>query len=163
MRIVMSVFFSIFFLLSTYSQDHFGEVLFWSAQQWECEFLKIDLYTADSTIVFSGKLDRVYKGFDLPICGHEQTLTATNMDTGSYFFVADCSTEQCGLCAGEGSYWQPIVHNKTARTSGTGNKGNIEGTYKTCYLCDGVGQASTILWIDTLKVYENKCRSVLLK
>mgnify|MGYP007024818054 FL=1 len=145
------------------AQNKGGNIVFWSAQEWECEYVKLDLYTLDTFLVYSGKLDQVYQGFEIPDCGEENTLSVPNIDVGNYFFVADCSREQCNLCAGEGSYWQPIVHYEAVKQKGTRNKGNISGAWKTCYLCDGDGQASTTLWIDTLTIYFDKCRSVLLK
>lgn len=145
------------------AQKKSGNIVFWSAQDWECDYVKLDLYNMDTVLVYSGKLDQVYKGFEIPECGEEHTLSVPNIDVGNYFFVADCTRERCGLCGGEGSYWQPIVQHEVAKQKGTRNKGNISGAWKTCYLCDGEGQASTTLWIDTLTIYLDKCRSVLLK
>ena len=145
------------------AQNKGGNIVFWSTQDWECDYVKLDLYTLDTLLVYSGKLDQVYKGFEIPECGGEYTLSVSNIDVGNYFFVADCTREQCGLCGGEGSFWQPIVHHEAAKQKSTRNKGNISGAWKTCYLCDGDGQASTTLWIDTLTIYLDKCRSVLLK
>jgi DnaJ-class molecular chaperone len=146
-----------------FAQTGDGEVVFWTSSEWECSSILVDLYDVDSNLIFSGRLDKTYKGYEIPNCGHEQTLTLTDITTGNYFFVADCSVEQCYVCGGEGSYWQPVVQSETPSTRKSRNQGNIEGTWRTCYVCQGNGQASTILWLDTLSVKENACRSVLLK
>lgn len=162
-RILFIVFPMLILQQAAYTQEADGNVVFWSAQDWACDFLKIDLYSQDSILVYSGKLDKTYKKFQIPLCGDENTLSVEKLSVGSYFFVADCSVEQCELCGGEGSYWQPIMHSKTPKQNGATNKGNMDGTWRTCYLCGGNGKASTIMWVDTLNVYEDKCRSVLLK
>lgn len=145
------------------AQTSDGEVVFWSSSEWECPYILVDLFDMDSNTVFSGRLNKTYIGYEIPNCGHEQTLTIEDLAIGNYFFIADCSVEQCYVCSGEGSYWQPIVQSETPSTRKSRNQGNIEGTWRTCYVCGGNGQASTILWIDTLSVKENACRSVLLK
>lgn len=155
----------IFTLLASFAsaQDETGQVVFWSSSEWECPAIVVDLFDLDTNLIFSGRLDKTYLGYEIPDCGNEHTLSLDSVSTGDYFFVADCSVEQCYVCGGEGSYWQPIVQSEAAPNRKSRNQGNIEGTWRTCYLCQGNGQSSTILWIDTLTVKEDACRSVLLK
>lgn len=162
MRSIFSLLFSICFTLSSSAQDISGNVLFWTAQNWECDFLEIKVYNSDSVIVETGKLKDRHTSIEMPDCGSDKVLNFENLPVSNYFFVADCKREACTVCNGEGSFWQHTVQDQVNSRNERKNKGQIGGTYKTCHVCGGNGQAFQILWIDTFSVQLDKCRTILL-
>ena len=145
------------------AQSDLGNVLFWTAQDWECDYFEIKIYTVDSNILAQGKLKEKYTENTLPECGNEQVLNFQDLAEKDYFFIADCSKEACYVCNGEGSYWQPTVQTEAQPKNARKNKGQIGGVYKTCHTCGGNGEAFQILWIDTFSIHPEKCRTILLK
>lgn len=141
-----------------------ASLVFWTAQEWKCEQIKITVYKADSTLYRENYLITKLRLDHIPECGEQGSLTIEQIEPGSYFFVADCSRELCSLCNGEGSYWQSIVHDQTSSGARGGkSKGDINGTWKTCHQCQGDGKAYRMMWVDTLTLFSNQCRSVLLQ
>lgn len=140
-----------------------AQVLFWTAQDWPCEVIAIEVYNSDSLLIASGKLKEKFIENRIPECADEKVLLIENLPPDSYFFIADCYKEECPVCHGEGSYWQPIVQDKSTKQVGIKTKANIEGTYKTCYVCKGDGASYSTIWKDSLSVEGKQCRSILLK
>lgn len=140
-----------------------GNFVFWTAQDWKCEQIEISLYTSDSILWEKKYLRTKFTEARIPECHEDGSLTISNVPTGDYYFLADCNKELCPVCNGEGSYWQAIVHDETKSLARGGkSKGDITGTWKTCYTCNGDGAAFRIMWMDTLSIDTMQCRSILL-
>lgn len=140
-----------------------SSLLFWTAQDWPCEFMKVEVFNTDTLIMAKGKLKEKFVQNRLPVCTDDKVLRIENLQPGFYFFVAECLKEECYVCHGEGSYWQPIIQDKSMKQTGIKSKANIEGVYKTCHVCEGDGASSRTVWTDTLSLKSQQCRSVLLK
>jgi len=158
----------IFALLSTISNaqeksSDLSSLLFWTAQDWPCEFMEIRLFKADTTLVAKSKLKEKFRENRAPECNDSKVLEIENLNSGFYFFVAECIKEECYVCHGEGSYWQPIMQDKSSKQTDVKSKGNMEGTWRTCYICNGNGASSSTIWMDTLTLKGQQCRTVLLK
>jgi DnaJ-class molecular chaperone len=138
-------------------------LLFWSAQDWPCEFIDIEVFNIDSNLVGKAKLVEKFSENRNPDCSDTEVASITELLPGFYYFIAACNKYECYVCEGEGSYWKPIIQDKSMKTTGTKSKANIEGTYKTCHVCQGDGAASSTIWIDTLTLKSQQCRSILLK
>ena len=139
-----------------------SSLLFWTAQDWPCEYMKVELFNADTLVISSGKLKDKFTENRVPECTDEKVLKMENLAPGFYFFVAECFKEECYVCSGEGSYWQPIMQDKSSKQTGVKSKGNIEGTWRTCHVCGGDGASSSTILMDTLSLKGQQCRSVLL-
>ena len=156
----------LFFTSNLLAQEDTGSLsnlLFWTAQKWPCEFLEVEVYDQDTNLLYQGKLRDRFTENRIPNCEDEQTLILRDIAPGFYFFVAECYKEECYVCHGEGSYWQPIVQDKSTKSTGIKSKANMEGTWRTCHVCGGDGASSSTMWIDSLTLKSQQCRSILLK
>lgn len=147
-----------------YSQSNkSGSFVFWTAQDWKCDQIEISLFNADSSLYDKQYLRTKFTEARVPECNEEGSLTFLDVPPGAYYFLADCNKELCPVCGGEGSFWQPIVHDETkSLVRGGKSKGDITGTWKTCFTCNGDGAAFRIIWRDTLSLDTMQCRSILL-
>lgn len=151
-------------LLSLNAQENFSNgLLFWTTQEWPCDFIKINIYTLDTLLVDSVRLNERYQGVNIPNCQSNDILVVPNLEAGRYFFEAQCYQPACGVCGGEGSFWQPTVQNETPSSRNSSNKGNVEGVWKTCYTCGGNGKTFNMIWLDTFSIDTNQCRMILFQ
>lgn len=161
------VFFAVilFFFLSFVPENQgTSSILFWTAEELPAK-IEVSLMRQDSSKVNQGKIEYLYKGVENPSCDHLNGLLFEKIPPGKYFFTAECYKPECEVCHGEGSYWQPIVHDDGTSSNQRGgkSKGNITGVWKTCTYCKGDGKAFYMSWTDVIEIGNYQCRTVLLK